>query len=699
MIDSSGLAVRAAKVCLVAEGDACCEAANCSSSDSAGKFVVELEHGRARYMIASASGFVALEQDLRLVVATDSIVLRLVSGAANVSGNVRDAAGGALVGARIQATSLAAPGVRSSAWSDAAGFFSLDMPPGAVGLLATVDAYSSSGTTLTAPADHVSLVLEPSTAAIQGQVLSGLDRTEPALPSSEGTRVMAAAANGDRGAPEIADVGVEGRFSFPALPPGAYELVAIGDRGRSAPVVARVGIGETKTVQLVLEQATAVEGVMRVNGESCVRGGVELNGPIWLSANTGEGGAFLLKGVPPGQYAATAHCEGAMVLREPLLVDGAPVHHDFELASGFRIQGSVQGARGQPIANAHVLVQPLSRQQAAAPMPAGASCDSDVNGAFSCVGLPPGEYEVGAWLGEFAGSELVPVTLDTGDAGNILLRVRAFASIRVTTVASGDPPAALAVIARGPRGFSQARRDGETFMFDRLELGAYAVFIGQSRDVPKDARRIELSRDGQVEEVSLALPEARSIAGFVVDGDLAPVSDARVRVSGTDFSLGDEVQTMVLTDQQGAFSIPALLPGRYDLEASNEFGEAVAAAVLAGAQGLRIRLDRLGSLSGDLRDARGAPIPTFTLSYTNAAGETRRVRGSNGEWSLPQLREGLYQLSVTSSDGGRASAEAPVRGGVATRISLVLGADAAQEPTEPLAGGHDSVAGDQADSR
>ena len=66
-----------------------------------------------------------------------------------------------------------------------------------------------------------------------------------------------------------------------------------------------------------------------------------------------------------------------------------------------------------------------------------------------------------------------------------------------------------------------------------------------------------------------------------------------------------------------------------------------------------------GSLLGTVRDARGAPIPNANITVTNVAtgvSSEAKTDGS-GNYDVPQLRVGVYNIAATAAGFSKAEAE------------------------------------------
>src|SRR4029078_13380954 len=104
----------------------------------------------------------------------------------------------------------------------------------------------------------------------------------------------------------------------------------------------------------------------------------------------------------------------------------------------------------------------------------------------------------------------------------------------------------------------------------------------------------------------------------------------------------------VLTDARGRFSIEGLYLGRYRLEASNDLGEAALDDVQAGSQDSILRLNAYGRLSGRVDTRNLERVASFVLHYgrTGEREVARKLLGADGNWNLPWLAPGTYELAI-----------------------------------------------------
>jgi protocatechuate 3,4-dioxygenase beta subunit len=674
----SGAPIGGAMVCFAAElGRAELPPSACRETDSRGQFQLETQLDHAD-LVVSAPGYSTRrlpETEVRA-----GVVIRLLQAEAIVSGLVLDATGGVLDGALVLGRRVVGGAVVGLGWSDSEGRFELGVPLGRLQVSASAHAYSLASAWATAPATNVILSLAPA-GSIIGRVISA-DAAEPLAYVT----VTARGGNGLGTLPPSSRTEADGSFRFDALATGNYELVATSERWRSDPQ--RIALdtgGLAGPVVLTARPAASLSAVVSISGQACLEGYVELSGPQRASEPIGDAGAVDFRGLVPGHYRAQVSCSQALELQEDLELQlGEQLVRHWDLAAGLAVRGRVEDEGGDPVAGAAVRVAAVGRALAKGGLASSsARCTSDDTGSFRCAGLRAGEYE--CYVRGPVSSEPVRVTLDERSEPSVVLRTPASGTLRAVVDAAPDAPS-LSVLARGADGVViPAERRGAEFVFERLRLGRYTVYVASSEGEPAGrAVEAELARSQQTVSVILDAPRQLSISGRAVDDQGDPVGDAWVRFCSSNPTSAIPSGAAVLTDEQGRFEIGGLVSGRYDLRIRASFGEGRLEHVAAGATGQTLRVDTYGALSGSVETAAGDRVAAFSLEYGRGDGQTESIEAGAGVWTLPWLPPGTYQLRARSPDGEARSEVVLAPGGDAF-VSLVLSAPAPMAPAAPEA--------------
>jgi hypothetical protein len=149
-----------------------------------------------------------------------------------------------------------------------------------------------------------------------------------------------------------------------------------------------------------------------------------------------------------------------------------------------------------------------------------------------------------------------------------VLKAHAEGALRVRLEGSRDfEQRTLTVVARSKERLLVAEPRGAELVFEPIALGAYEVALDSAAH--GSGQRVELTRPGEVVELSLPLPSPRRISGRVVDEAGQAVPDAWISVAGTSDFAQFRPSTPVLSDGEGQFILSGLLPARYQLSASS----------------------------------------------------------------------------------------------------------------------------------
>lgn len=517
------------------------------------------------------------------------------AGAAKLGGFVLDATGGPVPGAWVVAREPASGAITAKTESTADGRFEFDVAPGDVVLEARANAYSTGSLLAVAPSQANVLSLTPAS-GIAGRVTAA----GSGAPIAELT-IFAVRFDGIMPAPATARSEPGGSFRFDELTAGSYEVSAIGSSWRAEARRVEVEVGQiTEPVLLDAASATLLSARVRVGHEPCGQGFVHVSGPVTASAPIGAEGTVRLEGLLPGHYRVSVGCAQALELREELDIGTEPALRDWQLEAGLRVSGRVETGSGEPVPGAHVLVAPVGEPAA----PTTGHCSSDRAGEFDCAGLAPGEYECKVTDYWQAQSAPVRVTLSPSSEPDIVLRTLSAGSIRVTLRdADSVSPTSINVWARSERAaLAPAARQGSEFVFERLKLDRYLVFVETADEgAEASAVPVTLEREGQVVSVELAVPPTHSISGHVLDERGVPVVDAWVLGSPANPTSLLDRSGPVLTDDRGAFTITGLLPGRYELHATSSWGKGFEPDIESGAEAIVVRVQNHTDRSGEDR--------------------------------------------------------------------------------------------------
>ena len=210
--------------------------------------------------------------------------------------------------------------------------------------------------------------------------------------------------------------------------------------------------------------------------------------------------------------------------------------------------------------------------------------------------------------------------------------------------------------------------DGEgRFVVHGLEPGSCHLTVAATGFIP-EARQIELKREAREEEQRFQLRRGASVAGAVFDDVGRPIAGARVgALRSRRVSSGIDVQQfnssdMVETGENGGFVLAGIEGDSVTLRISAAGHASESEAnVVVGRTDVIVQLQRLGSVSGVLRDPNGAAIANSEVRARTGGGDglvaiadasmtmpsmTSARTDENGEFRLGGVRPGVVTLSA-----------------------------------------------------
>jgi large repetitive protein len=636
--------------------------------------------------------------------------VRLVSGS-TICGVVTDALGRPIAGASVRARDEDLPATQPPI-TDRAVETAADGSYRAAHLLAGRYAIVASAPGF-ASASRGGVVVSRS----DGEIVSGADLKLPSGwsisgrvvdPSSKpiaGARVIADPQEGAEfaGAPgesPSTPSGPDGSFTIDELPATTYRISAIAS-GRFQKHFDVVDAGRTD-VRIVLCEGASIAGVAkRADADAPVAGARVVahstaGNTIPYDAVADAHGEFAIVGLPEGPYVVTASADDfapasseSVYVREGKTASGIVLR----LPAGSRISGVVRDATDRsPIAGAIVS---LESDSPAADVAGPLEARSGADGAFTIHSPPAGKFVLAASHRDFVSARTSPIDLEAGamlDGADVLLPRGG--SVRGVVLADDGLPAAGDDVAAIPiDGAVKTQCTDAEGCYEIRGLAPGPCSIVRRRDAragaEEETRTVEV-RDGDVVEVDFGRRELRCVVRGAVRAGADALSFATV--SFTSEGEEDSKSRSAMTDSEGAWEIPGLVPGAYRVSLGGKSGAASldctwTVDVPAAPEW---RLDLLvprGRVAGRVTDAgSGAPVAgVFVVASRSDGGSPARASSdSNGAYELAGLPSGEYTVTATPPDAslvcGRVL-EVRVAEGEKTTLDLVLAAAGTLEGT------------------
>jgi RNA polymerase sigma-70 factor (ECF subfamily) len=602
---------------------------------------------------------------------SDQLLLMLESCQHGLSGEVKDAAGNAIAGARVtQNRNDMSNSTGPSVVTDARGHYELCVPSGDFGMDVSADGYGAISVRVHVRGHmHKDVVLVPE-AVVVGRAV----RLGDAAPVVGARVVLFGQGNGGASIPDSAPHNVvtdsAGRFRITRVAGGRYNLSAATEELVSTrPETITVASGQTTSeITLYLEGTSTIKGVAR-------HGGAPVAGAVLYVASTARfqnsrravtqsDGSFTIVLAPRGRVRFQSESHDIV---SPQDFEVMRAEHDgvqVELGARGVVGGRV--VRGAvPVTNAEVLIVGRGFSHEAV---------SDTNGGFEFKGIPPGEYSVAAnsdRLNAFGSVENVVLALGERKVVDVSLKWAAEISGSVVDVRGVPVPGVYVRFlnqAVYDEGTDVTAADG-TFHATAMTGGApyrpEVRLTARSPIVLPPAQGTAfapiLLRDGDshVEGVRLVVrTERAAMSGSVVDADGTPRPDVAVVAQPTpgepnqDFASLAELPS-TFTDNRGEFRLDDLVPGRYDVRAHAADGaDAVVRSVAAKSTGVVIRLPSSGVIDGTLVGFQKTPE-----IWASIAGAITRAEGIRGDvqgtaFRLTGLNPGRYLVMAASGTDG-----------------------------------------------
>ncbi|MCA8961304.1 MAG: carboxypeptidase regulatory-like domain-containing protein, partial [Planctomycetes bacterium] len=523
---------------------------------------------------------------------------------------------------------------------------------------------------------------------------------------------------------------VDGRFRLDRLAPGSYRLDVTADGfvdGRESAATDRDDLriamspGVDLTGRVVDPSGAPIAGaqVSRRERNGGGRRGMPFfgGGGARRSATTDAEGRFRLSGLEAGSVDLQVRAKG--FLDGSFEVETGEVG-DLSLAYAPRVSGIVLGPDGRAVPGARVRAQ--VQWDGAAFMRGGrggggnrgggrgfgraANATTRGDGTFELyLDDIESEYTLTASAKGLIDGTVEGITVETGDVEGIEIRLAPAAVIygRVTSregfavtgaevsVVAMDPDDGASPRGRGGRGGPGGGRRGfmnrsvgrsdvdGAYEVDGLAAGTYEVRIRAKGHAGYGYEGIALVEGGRVVHDAVLEPERR-LEGRVVDATGAPISSARVMVTGPQsgfqrgntgddgtFSIGglsaDELRVTASAAGYSDQSIDAVVAGTGALGSALEAAYIVSGQVIDGStreplDGARIRLTSLAETQSD-------PAPDFGRGGRGGRRGGGRT-DEEGRFTIDGIRGGDYQLEI-SAEGFQTLTVEPYRVGPQNR--------------------------------
>jgi len=347
----------------------------------------------------------------------------------------------------------------------------------------------------------------------------------------------------------------------------------------------------------------------------------------------------------------------------PTLVATSDVR-ELELAvtPGAIVTGYVFGANDNKVRDAVVRLRALDRSLfEVRPMLGTDIAAVDENSHFRLL-VPPGRYVLEGYHPDYAGSELVTMTLAPGQqVGDINITMTRGCIITGRVVDAAGRPAHDGAIERhdgtrfGPSGRIDA---GGEFRWTTMVTDDITLRAWPWQSPPSQAKTFHCRDGKRYDKVVLRIPSGKpDLRGVIVDAHGNPVPLVFVDVQPLDpvpVQLGASQQER--SDSLGAWEVYDVPPGRYRITATAPERGVVEATVTAPKQDVRLQLTGSGRIAGTTTDLVNG---SFLVSFLHCgpkqdplavAHESRLVVVRGGTFSIENAPACALTLAVRWRD-------------------------------------------------
>ena len=462
-----------------------------------------------------------------------------------------------------------------------------------------------------------------------------------------------------------------GGFAFPAAAPGSYEIrITHPEYAERTPSGINVPAGDSDldlgdftlpVGQRIHGIVTGSDGQPVASAVVKARGRYQAGQSAERESTTDSDGGFRLAGLSSEFADLAVRAAGYPLLIRPGVRANSEAPVRIELVPGASLHGRVLDNGGNGVAGGLVrLTIELDYRAGGDPrvwereeMSPRASTDAE--GRFRFDNLVPGTWSAGAHHRDEA-AKVESIELATGDQHEIELILRTPDELTVFVTTLHGEPVTDAVVQVRPEGEARFQGYGRTDGSGRTQVavspGTADVQV-EHKQLRDELRQVQLSPGPN--ELRIALHPGAEISGSVRSGDGCPLALAAIEAT-TEFSLDTGLhRANTVADNNGAFRVTGLEPGRYTITARSpgyaDGGPAQPIEIAeASVDGIEIVLEPGASIVGVVTGL----TPSDLLQVDIRAVKDIRRRGatpdSAGNFVIEGVSPGTWRVTATKGD-------------------------------------------------
>lgn len=473
----------------------------------------------------------------------------------------------------------------------------------------------------------------------------------------------------------------DGRFHWPGIPAGIYELRATQGRLGSAPLEGLIlDPGARRVFGLRLAEGWTLSGQVVDEQSGRPIRGASINvatgilGVYSRAIQSDAQGRFALPGIVNDHPNLYVEADG-YVPSGPLAASPDEPDIDVRLEPGATIEGWVVDDRGRPIQGAVVRayggsaagpvapagsdslgvtagpVPPISANGSAAQLAFAEQVSTRTDGAFRLSGLRSGSYTAIGTHESYAPGESREIEVRPGakisDIEIVMFRgaeLRGRVSDARGNRLEGIPVELRIPSERLPR--MTVTDDDGTFAFRGVR--GDVVVTALPYDLPPASETVSIDADGRTDVELVLSGELRTLRGTVVDERGFGIGGALLTVTST--GSGVSVRRSAKSDEDGTFAVPALAEPPYNLRIEHPSFSGARLDGIEETDGVRVVLAAGVTLQGRvLDDWSGEDLPGVRVKLVGPT-ELSAQTAPDGWFVFRQTPVGIYDLTFSHPD-------------------------------------------------
>ncbi len=444
----------------------------------------------------------------------------------------------------------------------------------------------------------------------------------------------------------------DGRFVFPSLTAGQYELTISGGALSNVPhFTAAVADGKQTTVDLSLFPSGQIQGTVTTNGAAVLQGAqVRLSSTtldVSYTAETQADGTFAISGVYPGTYNLDVSLASYVGYSQTVVVNmGEALDENIALVRGATLSGVVtEKDTGNGISGARVWAIDSDTQEILV-------ASTDDEGKYVLPGLAIGHWQVHAAQDDYVDSVSQLLSIPDTQTVPADFAMSKGASISGTITDETNAPLPNCSVVLTSDQFSRLAFTDNlgNYSITGIPTGDFQISLTLKGYASSTTSVLDIGSQEHRIDVDFVLSVGHAISGTVTDTAGRPIAGASVILRNH----SDGITTWMTTDDQGRFSSQHVPAAAYTCEIQHDgFVTTLQSVDLTSTdvQNIPITLLQSATITGVVDGSDGVPITSnVVLVVTDVDGNTMggALVQDDGTYTVAGLPVGTFYLSAFS---------------------------------------------------